>query len=470
MTKTSKSLKMLFILPPSTADGHRFNPSHHPITTATLAAVARDNGAQVVVVDPAVSGRSRKDVAAAVLGLEPDWIGMVSYEYRREVPVSHSKDFAQELRAQGAKVPIGMLSCPIGDLDCRKLVEKRDVDFLVFGDGELVVQAFAQGRGLVGQGILANTDQGLVEEEPVEKLDWSILVPPAWDLMDWKHYIPSAHRYRKSPVFPVMASRSCPFGCDFCPQSLFLPSDVYSSRPVADIVAEIVHLQENYGAKFIEFYDPTFGVHRELTLELVREIGALKTPVAWSCYSRSDLLDREVLEAMAKSGCHSILFGVESGNAEVLERTKKDLDLREVERMVKECRDFGVSTIASFIIGLPLDTPDTLRETIQFAVKLNPTYAQFHQARAFFDYKEWDELGETDKSWKEMASSINGPAYLPNGMSQKDIHKWLLKAYLRFYGSPRKMLELSRDLRSSDDLLRYVRGVKQLSSYFQGMS
>jgi anaerobic magnesium-protoporphyrin IX monomethyl ester cyclase len=462
--------KMLFVLPPSTEGGHRFHPSHHPITTATLAGVARENGAQVIVVDPAVSGRTRQDVVAEILRLEPDWVGMVSYEYRREVPLTHSKTFAQELREKGIKAPVGMLSCPVGDLECRKLVEKRDLDFLVFGDAECVVQAFAQGKGFIGKGILANTDQGMVEEEPVEKLDWSILVPPAWDLMDWRHYIPSAHRYRKLPVFPVMASRSCPFGCDFCPQSLFQPSDVYSSRPVADIISEIVHLQEEYSAHFIEFYDPTFGVNREEALELIKAIGALKTPIAWSCYSRSDLLDRELLQEMSKSGCHSILFGVESGNEDVLARTQKGLDLGEVKRMVKECREFKISTIASFIIGLPLDTPETLKETIQFAVKLNPTYAQFHQARAFFAHKDWADLGQVDQNWKEMASSINGQAYLPNGMTQDDIQKILLRAYLRFYGSPKKMVELSRDLRTLDDLRRYVRGLKQLGSYFRGMS
>lgn len=460
---------MLFILPPSVEDGHRIHPSHHPIITATLAGVARENGAQVIIIDPVVSGESRGDIVSRIVQLEPDWIGLVSYEYRREVPIEHSKILAQRLREKELQVPIGMLGAPIGDLDCRKLVESKSLDFVVFGDGELAVREFATGNGLQGAGILVNTEFGLTEEEPVQKLDWSILVPPAWDLMDWKHYIPSAHRYRKSPVFPVMASRSCPFGCDFCPQSLFQPSDVYSSRPVEDIIFEIQYLQEKFSAQFIEFYDPTFAVHREKTLQLVREIGNLEQPIAWSCYSRSDLLDRELLREMAKAGCHSILFGVESGNSEVLERTKKDLDLQEVQRMVKDCRELGISTIASFIIGLPLDTPKTLTQTINFACELNPTYAQFHQARAFFDYKEWKELGTIEENWKEMASSINGQAYLPKGMSQKELQRTILRAYLQFYRSPRKILELSRDLRSREDLRRYLKGIGQLGAYFWGL-
>ena len=463
------SPKMLFILPPSKEEGHRFHPSHHPIITATLAGVARENGAQVGIIDPAVSGASREEIISEISRLDPDWIGFISYEYRREVPLEHSKIFAEKLREKGLEVPIGMLGCPVGDLGCRKLVESKVLDFLVFGDGELVVREFAKGNGFQGAGLLANTEFGLIEEEPVQQLDWSVLVPPAWDLLSWKHYIPSAHRYRKSPVFPVMASRSCPFGCDFCPQSLFQPSDVYSSRPVDDIIFEISYLQERFDAQFIEFYDPTFAVHRAKTLQLVREIGGLEKPIAWSCYSRSDLLDRELLQEMAASGCHSILFGVESGNTEVLERTGKELALEEVKRMVQDCREFGISTIASFIIGLPLDTSETLRQTIHFACELNPTYAQFHQARAFFEYKDWNELGTVDQNWKEMASSINGRAYLPNGMTQKEIQKMLLKAYLQFYSSPRKLRELSQDMRSRDDFRRYAKGLGQLGSYFWGL-
>ena len=466
---TQSAKKMLFILPPSRDEGHRFHPSHHPIVTATLAGVARENGAQVAIIDPAVSGASREEIASQVLQLHPDWIGLVSYEYRRETPLQHSKRFALHLRDQGVDVPIGLLGCPVGDLDCRKLVETRQLDFVVFGDGEPAVQQFALGNGIQGAGVLADTMQGLREEDPVEKLDWSILAPPAWDLFDWKHYIPSAHRYRKAPVFPVMASRSCPFGCDFCPQSLFQPSDVYSSRPVDDIITEIGHLQDNFSAQFIEFYDPTFGVHREKTRQLVQKIGQLQQPIAWSCYSRSDLLDREILTEMAEAGCHSILFGVESGDEAVLQRTQKDLKLDEVVRMVKDCRELGISTIASFIIGLPLETEQTARQTIRFACELNPTYAQFHQARAFFEHKDWKELGTIERDWKEMASSINGQAYVPNGFNQKEIQKTILRAYLRFYGSPRKLVELSRDVRSRADIQRYMRGLGQLGSYFWGL-
>jgi len=288
---------------------------------------------------------------------------------------------------------------------------------------------------------------------------------PAWDLFDLQAYIPSAHRYRYSPVLPVMASRSCPFACDFCPQSLFHASDVYSARPAEDILHEILELREKYNVQHIEFYDPTFGINKEITLELLERLKNLNPPLAWSCYSRSDLLDRTMLQKMAEAGCQSILFGVESGDEAVLKRTQKDLDLEQVNRMVRECKEFGISTIASFIMGLPLDSKESLNQTIDYACRLNPTYAQFHQARDFFSHRSWKELGTVDDNWKEMASSINGLAYIPNGMTQKELSRLLAKAYIKFYLSPSKLRLFRKELRSSQDLHRYWKGIKQMTRY-----
>ena len=459
--------KILFLLPPSSEKGLRYQPSHHPIVTATLAGVARDNGAMVAVMDSMVSGDSRQKMVEESIDLEPDIIAIIPYEYRREIPLEHTKKMLVMLREKGVKAKIGVLNCPLGSLECRRLVEQKQADFVVFGDSELVVRNLARFERIAGAGILVDSEQGLQEEEPVHKMDWTVLGTPAWDLFAWENYVPSAHRYRKSPVFPVMSARVCPFGCDFCPHTLFHASDVYSPRPVPDVIKEISDLQQKYGAQHIEFYDPTFAVHREHCRNLVAELG--KLGIAWSCYSRSDLLDKELLQEMADAGCHSVLFGVESGNQEVLTRTQKDLSLGDVQRMVQDCKELGIRTIASFIIGLPLDTPKTLQETIDFACQLNPTYAQFHQARDFFEHDEWKELGTIDQQWKEMASSINGQAYIPNGLSQEEIQKWIRKAYLSFYGSPLKMLELSNDVQGREDLKRYWVGIKQIAGYFRGL-
>ena len=77
--------KMLFVLPPSQKEGQRFSPSHHPIMTATLAGVARKNGAEVQVIDAVVTGQSYAEICVEIAKFQPDWIGIMPFEYRREM-------------------------------------------------------------------------------------------------------------------------------------------------------------------------------------------------------------------------------------------------------------------------------------------------------------------------------------------------------------------------------------------------
>ena len=138
----------------------------------------------------------------------------------------------------------------------------------------------------------------------------------------------------------------------------------------------------------------------------------------------------------------------------------------QTEEFVGWCREIGIDTVASFIIGLPLETPERIVETIQFAKRLNPTYAQFHQARAFFEHDDWQALGKVSGSWEETSASLNGLAYIPNGFTQKEIVRWLLSAYVRFYVNPRKVGELLSTIRTMSDVQRLGKGVHQVSSHF----
>jgi radical SAM superfamily enzyme YgiQ (UPF0313 family) len=309
-------------------------------------------------------------------------------------------------------------------------------------------------------GVLWNVHGYLEENASRPRVDWSDVPTPAWFLFDYNSYCPSAHRYRRRPTLPVFASRSCPYGCDFCPQSLFNPSQNHSTRPPKAVFAEIETLRVHYGARDIEFYDPTFGIKKDETLELCRLLEPVK--LSWSCYTRCDILDEELVVAMAKSGCHTILFGVESANDELRERTKKELSKEAIEHAFSLCRKYGIDTIASFILGLPKETPETLHQTLSFACSLNPTYAQFHLARAFFSHEDWLKHGRVHDEWEVTDASVNGQAYIPHGFTQKSLQRWLLRSYAQFYLRPSKLFQLCKTVQNRSDLTRYVQGVSQI--------
>ena len=101
-------------------------------------------------------------------------------------------------------------------------------------------------------------------------------------------------------------------------------------------------------------------------------------------------------------------------------------------------------------------------QTIGMAAKLNPTYAQFHLARSFFDHDRWLESGSVSDDWDVTAASVNGRAYIPDGFTAKSLERWLMFAYGAFYLRPSKLLRLGFEMRNSSDVKRTLQGGVQV--------
>ncbi|MBM74193.1 MAG: hypothetical protein CMK59_02225 [Proteobacteria bacterium] len=462
---TEDPLRMLFVLPPSSEHGEPVLPSHHPIMTASLAAVARKEGAQVNVIDAALLGLSPKELSKKIKMWRPDWIGFLPYEYRREFSEQSSSLTVAELRSLGWNGEAGLLNSALNALPPRRAVEKKAFDFACFGDSEPAVAAFARRCEEPSAGVIWQR-RGYLEENPEQpEVEWEDLPTPAWDLFKWRSYQPTAHRYRRLPTLPVFASRSCPYGCDFCPQSLFNPSHKHQTRSVEAILRELKELIDWYGIRDVEFYDPTFGVRRSQALELCQRLIEKNWDLTWSAYTRCDLVDEELIQNMKAAGCHTLLFGVESGDEEVLERTGKELRHADIEKAFNLCKKHGLRTIASFILGLPKESEESLQKTLDLAKKIDPTYAQFHLARAFFEHEEWKEHGTVAEHWEVTSASVNGQAYCPTGLTERQLQRWLIRSYVGFYIRPQKLISLMKTLHSTEDILRVFRGVRQVSNH-----
>jgi radical SAM superfamily enzyme YgiQ (UPF0313 family) len=230
-------------------------------------------------------------------------------------------------------------------------------------------------------------------------------------------------------------------------------------RSGESVVKEILSLVANHGAREIEFYDPTFATRRQETMTLCRLLIEAGTPVQWSCNSRCDLMDEELVQQMAAAGCRRILFGIENGTQAIVDAALKNLSLDSVRTGIALCHKYAVETIASFIIGLPGETPATVESTIRFALELDPTYAQFHVCRAVYDHPRWLEAGRIQDEWEVGAESFNGRLYIPNAFeSAKDLKSWQRRAYLRFYARPRYLARRVRELGSLEELRRLAAG------------
>jgi len=177
----------------------------------------------------------------------------------------------------------------------------------------------------------------------------------------------------------LTATGSCPYRCPFCSASSLWKGRRRMRSPES-IAAEIADLWREHGVDEIFFTDDIFTLNRRWVGELLEALSALAHPVEWGCATRVDLVDAEIIRAMADAGCTGTQFGVESGSQTVLDSVK-GIEKQQVRDAVSAAVACGIDAVCSFMIPFPEDTPETLQESLEFM-------AEVHElgARIFLSY------------------------------------------------------------------------------------
>ncbi|MGE5663846.1 MAG: B12-binding domain-containing radical SAM protein [Deltaproteobacteria bacterium] len=341
------------------------------------------------------------------------------------------------------------------------------VDFVVVGEGERTFPELLDALGDAApidsvDGLCFFREGKIVRTRARKRIRDLDAVPfPARHLLDHTLYKPSAAHYRSKPAFSVMCGRGCPYRCTFCSCSKVFRDGVTVRSPEG-VAEEIRHLVARYGAREILLWDDTFGLSREWTLrfcELVRPLG-----ISWSAWMRCDLADRERLNAMARSGCWHVSYGVESGNQGILDGIRKDQTLDQVRRAFALTREAGMEARGTFILGLPGENRDTLRETVDFAIEIKADYAQFQFLTPYPGTELWESVPDHGRFLTGDLSkyTIWFPVYVPKGLTREDLETALRTAYRRFYLSPSYLLRRLARIRTLEDLERNLSGLKAL--------
>src|SRR5262249_44650014 len=156
----------------------------------------------------------------------------------------------------------------------------------------------------------------------------------------------------------------CPYPCTFC----VIGTLGFKTRPVADVLEEIDHLRDR-GVREIFFMDQTFGIARARAFELCAAL-ADRGDLSWTAFTRPDTADDEMLGAMRRAGCHTLILGVESADDAVLAAYRKGYRSAVVRDAFERVRRHGLRTVGTFIIGLPEETEESLRRTLELAIEL----------------------------------------------------------------------------------------------------
>ncbi|GAB4579934.1 MAG: radical SAM protein [Anaerolineales bacterium] len=185
----------------------------------------------------------------------------------------------------------------------------------------------------------------------------------------------------KGPFTFIVTSRGCPAGCTYCIKHV---SYQYSTRVRSpELIMEELWRLKKLGLNNIHMYADLFTVNREQVIELCKRMIDEKINIRWTCNSRVDYVDEEMLQLMGKAGNWLISWGIESGNEQILKHAHKGAYPDKAERALKWAKKAGIKNWGYFIIGLPGETEETIRQTIDFAKKLPLDIALFHVAAPY---------------------------------------------------------------------------------------
>jgi len=185
----------------------------------------------------------------------------------------------------------------------------------------------------------------------------------------------------KGPFTFIVTSRGCPAGCTFCIKHVSYQYGLRVRSP--ELLMEEMWKLKKLGIHNIHMYADLFTVHRDQVMELCQRMIDEKINIKWTCNSRVDFVDEEMLNLMAKAGNRLISWGIESGNEQILRHARKGAYSDKVERALRWAKNAGIMNWGYFIIGLPGETEETIRQTIDFAKKLPLDIALFHVAAPY---------------------------------------------------------------------------------------
>lgn len=320
------------------------------------------------------------------------------------------------------------------------LEECPHIDIVVRGEGEETIQEvlhiLEKNNDLsMIRGITYREDSKIIETEdrPLIK-DLDTIPFPSYDLLP--ELESNGVKYGV-----MMTSRGCPFKCTFCSSSL-LGQKRWRGRSAENVVEEIQFL-ESRGIKEIEFLDDTFTLNSRRVGDICNKIKEERIDLSWSCSSRVNTINKEIAKKMKDVRCHTIFFGVESGTDWVLKSIGKGISLEDAERSVQITKSLNMNSICSFILGMPGENIDTINNTINFAIKLDPTFAQFSIATPYPGTKLFDMVVKEGylltKDWTRYTGT--DPVMRILDISTEKLKELFTRAYLKFYLRPSKILE-----------------------------
>jgi len=466
-------MNVVLVFPPITVE-ERYGKSMKnvggilpPLGLAYIASFLEAHDHSVNIIDGQASMMSMDQLAEQVSRMKADIVGLSALT----PTIYRANQAATAIRKTCPEVKIVMGGHHPSLFPRETIAGNPDVDIVCIGEGEHTMleltRVLESSEGLSEVRAIAFRNGNEITQNPPREFikDLDSLPFPARHLLPIKAYRPLPNQWKRFPVVHMIASRGCPYRCTYCSKSVF--GRIYRARSPQNVIEEIKLVMRKYGAKEVEFWDDTFTMNRSWVHALCDLMIKEGLDIVWTCETRVDKVDLDILRTMKKAGCWKIGYGIESGCQDLLDIIKKDITLEQIRNAVMWTKSAEIEAGLSFMLALPGENPEDALKTIRLAVELDPEYAQFCITTPY----PGTELYSQAQRYGNLSCNFSGftiwnPVFVPHGYEDaKKILEVQKRAFRAFYCRPRYFLKRISKIRSLTDLRRNLDGLKVVLSF-----
>jgi radical SAM superfamily enzyme YgiQ (UPF0313 family) len=429
-----------------------------PYGLLSIAASLEKAGHQVNLIDREVSPLNNQEILSYIQKHTPDLVGLSIFTIGSEESIALA-------RAIKERFPIPVIAGgPHVFVGAEYLKKHPWFDFLAVGEGELtavaLVSALENGQNVEDiPGLLIRHGDVWQDTGPRLQIPNLDQLPfPAFHLLeDIRLYHPSPFGYRKLPHLPLVTSRGCPFQCIFCSR---IWGNKWRAHSAAYVLEMVKYVATRFGVKEIWFAEDTFAINRQRVIDICEGLLAANLNLTWSCMTNVNVFDEEILALMKKSGCWQVQLGLEAGNDQVLKFIRKPINRKLIREKVNLIDKAGIKIRGYFILGHPIDTRETMQQTIDFALSLPLYTAEFHilhlplgsQVRRIAH-----KYGKVNEDLSLLSGYTHaGLSFVPEGLTEKEMFEFRRRAHNCFFLRPSVLLQHLSEIRSLSDIKRYM--------------
>jgi radical SAM superfamily enzyme YgiQ (UPF0313 family) len=434
-----------------------------PFWIAVIAAYLRSNGFKVAVIDANAENISPAETSMRTRELKPLLATVIVYGSQPSASTQNmdiSGKICSELsRDKSYKVAIGGLhpsALP------EQTMREEKVDFVLDGEGiltlELLLKQLKEKQADYENinGLWWREGESLrhtVRFPMIQDLD-KYLPAGAWDLLPMHLY--RAHNWHcfddiehRKPYGAIYTSLGCPFNCDFCCINAPFDKPAIRYRSPERVLEEIGGLISKYGVKNLKIVDELFVLKKEHYLQICKGIIKHGYDLNIWAYARVDTVNPENLNVMKQAGINWLALGIESASPGVRDGASKNMRRNDIKAVVKSIQNAGIRVIGNFIFGLPDDTSETMRETLDMAKELNCEFVNFYSAMAYPGSKLYgiaiENHWKLPDSWQGYSQHSYETMPLPTKhLSSIEVLKFRDNAFHEYFSNPNylDMIEL----------------------------